>query len=175
MSKRLSIGVMTLMFLAILPYFALKEFWPSLAAPDIPLTTLSLVFLGFAAGVLGGLLGISGASLVVPSLVAFFLIDHHAAQGIAMSVALADSVAGVITHARQGNVNYRALMSLAPIALVAALTGALLSHYLPEPALRILFGGFMTAVSLMMLGRLVWGLIERRSVAPSPCHPKESA
>ena len=49
-----------------------------------------LVLLGLGTGILSGLLGISGASLLVPSLVGFFLIDHHAAQGIAMSVALAD-------------------------------------------------------------------------------------
>ena len=170
MSKRLSIGVMTLMFLAILPYFALKELWPSLATPDIASTTQSLILMGFAAGLLGGLLGISGASLVVPSLVAFFLIDHHAAQGIAMSVAFADSLAGVITHLWQGNVNWRALTNLAPIALFAALAGAFLSHYLPEPALRILFGGFMTAVLLMMVGRLVGGLFRSRPIAQSTYH-----
>ena len=54
---------------------------------------MALVLLGLATGFCSGLLGIGGASLVVPSLVAFFLIDHIAAQGIAMSVALADSFA----------------------------------------------------------------------------------
>ena len=128
MAKRLSMRLMVMLFLVILPYFAIKEFWPSLASPDIATSVVSLGLLGLCAGVFSGLLGISGASLVVPSLVAFFLIDHHAAQGIAMGVAVADSAAVAATHARGRNINYRVVLYMAAPALVAALAGALLSN-----------------------------------------------
>ncbi len=58
-AKRLSIGLMVTIFVVILPYFALKEFWPSFAAPVIGTNLLSLGMLGFAAGILSGFLGIS--------------------------------------------------------------------------------------------------------------------
>ena len=128
------------MFLAILPYFAIKEFYPSFAAPEIGSSLASLALLGLGTGLLSGLLGLSGASLVVPSLVGFFLIDHHAAQGIAMGVAVADSLAGAVTHARRGNVNYPTLVYMAPPAIIAALIGAFLSHSLSSSVLRVLFG-----------------------------------
>ena len=150
LSPRLMIGL----FLVILPYFAAKELWPTFAAPSISAGLVSLVLLGGATGFVSGLLGISGASLVVPSLVGFFLIDHHAAQGIAISVALADSIAGTATHSRAGNVDYRALLYLAPPAMVAALGGALISGLLPDVALRYLFVVFMGAAWLSLLFRL---------------------
>ena len=154
-SGRLERRLMMAIFVAILPYFAAKEFWPSFAAPEIATSTASLAALGLCAGFLSGLLGISGASLVVPSLVAFFLIDHRAAQGIAMSVALADSLAGSITHANARNIDYRALGHMAAPALLAAVAGALVSNSLPATALRVIFGAFVVTVWAMMLARLI--------------------
>ena len=167
LARRLSIGLMLGLFVLVLPYFALKEVWPSLAAPVIATTTTALVVLGLATGFTSGLLGVGGASLVVPSLVAFFLIDHIAAQGIAITVALADSAAGVATHARRGNVNYRALVYLAPAAMIAAVAGALLSHHLPEAALRNLFGVFISLIWALMLFRWVSGALRARARSPA--------
>ena len=164
-STRLSTRVMLLIFLVILPYFAIKEFFPGIEAPSIGTGLVPLAMLGLGTGFLSGLLGISGASLIVPSLVAFFLIDHHAAQGVAISVALADSLAGGITHARVGHIDYRAVMHMAGPAVVAALAGALLSNALPVDALRIIFGLFLTVMSVVLLARLSHGFL--RGVAMS--------
>ena len=109
--------------------------------------------LGFSTGILSGLLGISGASLVVPSLVAFFLIDHHAAQGVAMGVALADSLAGAGIHARAGNIQHRLLWYMAAPALLGAVSGGLLSNFLSGSVLRILFGSSLVVVWVMMVAR----------------------
>ena len=166
MSKRLSMRLMVLMFVVILPYFALKEFWPSLAAPEIAANGLSLGLLGLVTGFFSGLLGISGASLVVPSLVAFFLIEHHAAQGIAMGVALADSMAGAATHARARKIDFRAVLYLAPPAFVAAVAGALAANYLSGEVLRTVFGLFVVAIWLIMLMRLVTVSVGERARSP---------
>jgi len=154
-SKHLSTRMMTILFLIILPYFALKDLFPSLAGPVFLTDFVPLAILGVSTGLLSGLLGIGGASLVVPSLVGFFLLDHHAAQGIAMGVALADSLAGVFAHARQGNIHYRVLLHLAVPGCAAALGGALLSHSLSSPVLATLFGVLLLTVWLGMVVRLV--------------------
>ena len=169
-AKRLSMRLMLAIFILILPYFAIKELWPSFAAPSIGTNLLSLGLLGFATGLLSGLLGISGASLVVPSLVGFFLIDHHAAQGIAMSVALADSAAGTVIHARARNVHYPLLLYLAIPALFASVAGAFLSHFLPGSVLRNVFGILVVAVWLMILARISKDYLRGRvsSVVGSP-------
>ena len=162
LARRLSLRMMLACFLIVLPYFALKELFPSLVAPSLPPSYMILVALGFSTGLLSGLLGISGASLVVPSLVAFFLIDHHAAQGIAISVALADSAAGTLTHARGKNVSYSVVMAMAVPAVVAAVGGALISNILPSWALRYLFVLFMGAVWGMLMLRLIsWYRLSR--------------
>ena len=162
LARRLSIRFMIGLFLLLLPYFAIKEFWPALASPALAANTVSLVLLGFATGICSGLLGIGGASLIVPSLVAFFLLDHIAAQGIAMTVALADSAAGVATHARARNINYRVLLYIAPVALVAAILGALVSHHLQEPVLRNLFGAFTVAIWLLLASRWISVTLQQR-------------
>lgn len=149
--KRLSMRTMVGTFLFILPYFAIKQFWPGLLAPSLAASTVSLIILGFGTGVFSGLLGLSGASLVVPSLVGFFLIDQHSAQGIAINVALADSIAGAVTHTRAHNVNYRAAARLAPPAVLAAVAGAFLSDSLSVSMLRNLFGIFILGIWAIML------------------------
>ena len=167
-SRRLSTRIMILTFLAILPYFAVKEFFPSFAAPAIATSTVSLGILGLLTGYLSGLLGISGASLVVPSLVAFFLIDHHAAQGIAMSVALSDSVAGTVTHARGRNVEFRVFLFMVGPALVGALVGVFLSNSLSASILRTVFGVFLVTVWAVMLMRFIKVTRSRRAITPRP-------
>lgn len=175
-ARRLSMGLMLGLFIVILPYFAVKELWPSVAAPVMSTSLVWLIALGMGTGFLSGLLGIGGASLVVPSLVGFFLLDHHAAQGIAITVALADSSAGALTHARAGNINYRVLMYMSIPAVLAALAGAFLSNSLPDPALRYLFVIFMAAVFATLLCRCIkgylWGRVaswgaSRVNVSPS--------
>jgi len=151
LAKRLSTGLMAILFLVILPYFAIKEFWPSLVGPIITADIVSLGVLGFATGIFSGLLGIGGASLLVPVLVGFFLIDHHEAQGVAIAVALADSLAGTTLHARARNIDYGLLIYLAIPALLAAMAGSLLSDSLSSSVLRNLFGMLMIVVWVTML------------------------
>lgn len=165
MARHLSVPLMTGMFLALLPYFAFKELFPSLASPVFASNLEILVVLGLITGTLSGLLGISGASLVVPSLVGFFLLDHHDAQGIAIGVAIADSTAGVAIHARERNISYATLPYLAIPALFAALGGALLSNFLSGDVLKNIFGVFMVAIWAIMLLRLVTQMARRRKAS----------
>lgn len=167
-AKRLSTRMMTVLFLLILPYFALKELCPSLAGPVIPTNLVTLSMLGCLTGLLSGLLGIGGASLVVLSLVGFFLLEHHTAQGIAMGVALADALAGVVTHARQRNIHYRALLYLAVPGCAATMAGAFLSHSLSGPVLGNLFGLFVLTVWLVMLVHLIRDQRSRESRVQGP-------
>lgn len=154
-ARHLSMRLMLGLFLVIIPYFAIKEFWPSFPGPTLDTTTLYLGLLGTATGFVSGILGVGAASLVVPSLAGFFLIDHIVAQGVAMSVALVDSITGVATHARARNIDYRVLLRLAPPAVIAAVAGAYLSHHLSDAVLRTVFGVFMVAVWAMMLSRWI--------------------
>ena len=169
-AKRLSMRIMITMFILILPYFAATELWPSFAAPELSTSFVSLVALGRATGFISGLLGISGASLVVPSLVAFFLMDHHAAQGIAISVALADSLVGTATHAKHGNIDYSVLRRLAGPAVAAALIGSFLSGALPAMVLRNLFAIFMLATWVMLVASMIRRHIEAKAVSSSDQH-----
>ena len=166
-SKRLSMRAMLIVFLIVLPYFAAKELFPSLQAPALGAGLIPLGILGFATGYMSGLLGLSGAGLVVPSLVAFFLIDHHVAQGVAMSVAMADSLAGAITHSRMGNTNYRIVLYMAGPAVAAALVGAFVSNMLSGEVLRFIFGGFLIVMSVVLLIRVVRSFWQGRAASPA--------
>ena len=164
-ARRLSLGLMLGLFIVVRPYFAVKEVWPSLAAPAISASLVWLIALGMGTGFLSGLLGIGGASLVVPSLVGFFLLDHHAAQDIAISVALADSSAGALTHACNRNINYRVLLYMSIPAILAALVGAFISNSLPDSVLRYLFVVFMAAMFVALDFRFLRGYSGSRAAS----------
>lgn len=123
------------------------------------MTTTTLVLLvisGLAIGMLGGTLGIGGGVLIVPVLV--FLLGFKQQEAVGTSVAVLLPPIGLfaaLTYWRAGNVNI-------PVAVVFAVTfalGAWLGSWLastgwiPDKALRIMFGLFLVYIAGLMLFR----------------------
>ena len=104
------------------------------------------LLVGFLAGIVAGLFGLGGGVVVVPTLVTLGL-PAAEAVGTSLVVVLANGVAGMAQHARQGNVDLRRGVLIAPAAIVMAPVGSWVSDVAPEAGLR---GAF--AVLLLFLG-----------------------
>ena len=111
------------------------------------------VILGLAVGVLAGLLGVGGGTLLVPILVLGQGIDQHTAQGISLLMIVPVGIVGVLSYARRGRLTVRALPTLLAGGAIGALAGSLLAHRTVAPTLSRLFALFLFAVAAQMIFR----------------------
>ena len=92
--------------------------------------TLSYVISGFAVGILVGLTGVGGGSLMTPLLTLLFGISPTVAVGTDLAFASVTKSAGTLTHKLRGTVNWRIVQLLCIGALPAAVLATLgLKHF----------------------------------------------
>ncbi|MBC3934500.1 sulfite exporter TauE/SafE family protein [Undibacterium rugosum] len=87
--------------------------------------TLTYVLSGFAVGVLVGLTGVGGGSLMTPLLTLLFGVSPSVAVGTDLAFASVTKVAGTLTHKMRSTVEWRVVRLLCIGALPAALLATL--------------------------------------------------
>ncbi|HEY8483482.1 MAG TPA: sulfite exporter TauE/SafE family protein [Longimicrobiales bacterium] len=126
---------------------------------------LALLGVGFAVGVLAGLVGIGGGVLIVPFL--YFFYGHPGWNGVtvppglhatlahatSLFIIVPTAVRGVLAYHRSGLVAWRVALPIAGAALLAAIAGARLALLLPAGALKAGFGLFLIGSGV----QLIWG------------------
>jgi uncharacterized membrane protein YfcA len=113
---------------------------------------LLFLLLGFAAGVFSGLIGIGGAIIIIPSLVLFFGLSQHIAQGttLALMVPPIGLLAAWIYY-RQGFVDLKIAGLVCLGFFIGGLLGAKFATAIPDQFLRKLFGVVLLLASLKMI------------------------
>jgi uncharacterized membrane protein YfcA len=106
--------------------------------------------LGFAGGVVGGVLGVGGGILFVPALALVLGLTQVEAEATSLLAVIAVGIVGAWRQYGYGNVRPRdgVLMGVLSVGGVAA--GVSIANILPEHALKLLFAAVMLyfAVSL---------------------------
>ncbi len=105
-----------------------------------------LVGIGLVAGVLGGLLGIGGSTVMIPAMVVLLKEEQHLAAAAAMIVNAAIAIPSVTRHQRAGAVHWPLVGRLAGFGIVMIIVGVFCSNLMPEQALRSVFGVFLLYV-----------------------------
>jgi uncharacterized membrane protein YfcA len=127
------------------------------------LALLALAVVGLLSGFLAGLIGIGGGVLIVPFL--YFFYGHPAWSGFAlpadMHVAVAHAtsllvivptaIRGTFTYARADLIVWRVAIPVAVASIVGGIIGARVAIFAPGELLKVLFGGFLIAVSIQLL------------------------
>lgn len=132
----------------------------------IYISVLIYVLIGIFAGFLGGLLGIGGGLVTVPSLLATFhwlgYPDTYAMQvaiGTSLGSMVITSASSAWAHQAQKGVNWHLFVSLSPGIVLGAIAGALTADMLPSNDLQIIFG-----VSICLIG--CYFLIQEKFMEP---------
>ncbi len=112
---------------------------------------LTLILTGFAAGLLGGMLGIGGSIIMIPAMVIVAGKGQHISQAAAMIVNICVAVPAAIRHFRAGAVIPKSLQTMIPAAVAAVIVGVQVSdlsafHGEQEILLTGLFGAFLIYV-----------------------------
>ena len=118
----------------------LKPYIPHVSNPlDGWIKALILVASGALTGLLSGMMGVGGGSLMVPAMVLLVGIEQHAAQGSSLLAMIPAGAVGAWTHKKLGNVETSLLYGLIPGVLIGTFLGARVAQYLPESTLRVIF------------------------------------
>ncbi len=100
---------------------------------------LWLILLGFAAGILGSMIGLGGGIIVVPVLT-FLGFPPTAAASNSLFAALSNSIASTISYSRQKRIEYSLGLKLGLLTIPGTVLGAVISTDVSPEIFKMLFG-----------------------------------
>lgn len=124
----------------------------------LPLFAFFIV--GVLAGLLGGLLGLSGGVVTIPSLIFIFhYFDFprdqvtHMAIGTSLAAMVFNGAMSAWSHHRRQGVVWDLFFSLFPWILLGALAGSFAANFIPDAVLEDTFGAFILLLGIYLIIR----------------------
>lgn len=119
---------------------------------------LPLLLVGVAGGVLSGLFGIGGGTIIVPALALWLGMPQKLSAGTSVAAILPTAIVGATSYALQGNVDWVAAICLAVGIVLGAQLGTYLLARLPVGAIQWAFMVFLAVVIVSL-----WFVVPQRS------------
>ncbi|MBT3418385.1 MAG: sulfite exporter TauE/SafE family protein [Flavobacteriales bacterium] len=115
-------------------------------------TIVILIFIGLAAGLLSGIIGIGGGLIMIPLLIILLGLDQHTAQGTSLAVMLPPiGILAAMNYFKSGNLNWEYALIIASTFIVGGYFGSKIALQLSPQVLRKVFGVIMLVASLKMI------------------------
>ena len=115
---------------------------------------VGLILTGLIAGTMSGLLGIGGATLVIPVLIMFFDLSQHTAQGTTLAMMVPPiGILAAWYYWKNGNVNVGWAALLCIGFVIGGLIGAYFANIVPDIHLKKAFGIFLLVIAVRLI---VW-------------------
>lgn len=111
-----------------------------------------LLVQGLFVGVLAGLIGAGGGFLIVPALIRLAGLPTRTAIGTSLSVIAANSSVGFMASSLPAASEWVHLGTLAALALIGAVVGAVVGKSIPGERLRPAFGVFVLVMGVFVIG-----------------------
>lgn len=127
--------------------------------PVQPRLVVKGALIGLVAGVMSGYVGVGGGFIMVPMMLQILKAPMRLVSGTSLIAILVLAIPSVVYQAILGNIAWIAGIAIALGSMPGAVVGAKVLPWMPERALRLLFGGFLLVVAaLMVVNQLgVWG------------------
>src|SRR6478752_5304418 len=115
-----------------------------------PRFVLACIGVGLAAGLLSGLFGVGGGTVIVPLLVLLLAFEQRLASGTSLAAIVPTAAVGVVSYAVHGSVAWIAGVILAAGAVIGAQIGTWILQRMSVVALRWAFIGFLGVVAVSL-------------------------
>jgi len=110
-----------------------------------------ILLIGLGAGILSGLLGVGGGTIIIPALVLILGISQHVAQGIALAVIIPTAAVGAYSYKKRKLIDMSIGLPLAFGSVFGVVFGAIGASYVSDNILKKLFGLFMIVIAGTLL------------------------
>ena len=119
------------------------------------LSIIAYIAIGSLAGITGGLLGIGGGVIIVPSLLFLFSFldfpkEHlmHIAIGTSLACTTINAFAATYFHNRHKKVDWITIGKITPGVAIGSILGALIAIHVSSSLLQVIFGFFLLGIAL---------------------------
>ena len=113
---------------------------------------VSYTLLGIVAGILAGMFGIGGGSILIPALVFLFGLSQHQAQGTTLAILVPPiGLLAAMRYYYSGNVKLDMAAFICIGFFLGGLLGAHLVQGLPSIVLKRLFGIYLAFIAVRMI------------------------
>ena len=106
-----------------------------------------IVMFGLLVGFVAVLLGVGCGLVIVPFSVIFLGLEIHEAIRLSLTTMFFLTFSATMVHKKLKNLDTTAMKSMFVPALIGAVTGAVISSYLPAPILTKIFGAFLFLIA----------------------------
>ena len=111
-----------------------------------------LLLIGLAAGILGGLIGVGGGIIIVPSLIYFLGFSQKEAQGTSLGILLLPvGILGVLQFYKAGYVDMRTVWLVSFGFLVGSYFGSKVALRFSQETVRKIFAIVMILIAIKMI------------------------
>jgi uncharacterized protein len=118
---------------------------------------IEAALIGFAGGVVAGLLGVGGGVLFVPGLVLFLDESQVEAEATSLLAIIPVALVGAVRQHRYGNVRVRDGVTIGLLSAAGATGGVALANLLPERVLKVGFAALMLVIAAQLARRAIRG------------------
>ena len=108
---------------------------------------LGLISLGFAAGIIGSMIGLGGGFVIVPILT-FFGFSPQLAASNSLFAAFSNAIASTTSYAKQKRIEYSIGLKLGLLSIPGTILGAYISDGITPSSFKLLFGIVLLASSI---------------------------
>lgn len=116
------------------------------------MNTMLYIILGIVAGILSGMFGIGGGTILIPALVFLFGLTQHQAQGTTLAIMVPPiGLLAAIRYYYSSNVRLNVAVFICLGFFVGGLLGAHLIQGVPDLTLKRLFGIYLAMISVRMI------------------------
>jgi uncharacterized membrane protein YfcA len=106
------------------------------------------ILAGFFSGVISGM-GIGGGAILIPALVFIKDVPQQTAQSVKLLYFIPTAVAALVTHQKNGNIEYKIAVKLALYGLIGAALGAVIGKNMDSEILKKMFGFFLLIMGIL--------------------------
>ncbi len=116
-------------------------------------TIIAILMIGFAAGILSGMVGVGGGIIIVPALIFFLGFTQHQAQGTSLGLLLLPvGILAVMNYYRSGNIDLKIVGLMAVTFVAGGYLGSKWSLMLPQDTVKKIFAVFLFYTAFKMIG-----------------------
>ena len=112
---------------------------------------IAYLVVGLVSGIMGGLFGLGGGTVLIPILVYFFKMTQHQAQGTSLAAMIPPiGLLAAVKYYQAGHVNIKIAALVAVGFFIGGFFGGAIAQPVSDPLLKKIFGVFITIIGLNM-------------------------
>lgn len=108
---------------------------------------MKIIMIGFFSGIISGM-GIGGGTILIPSLVLFLGLSQIEAQAINLIIFIPIAIVAILTHKKNGNIEFKYTKKIALSGLLSAIISSLIAVKTSPELLKRYFSVFLLFMGL---------------------------